>query len=525
MSSSRRCSSSLILSHPLSAVDHRLLHGCPTGSVPIEVWSALGRAFFSILWLNSFNGLRNVVRGAAENEKKLMGYHEALSEEYLTRAQNLQSGEDPEKSGHLQLGNTKRANLNMFRSMSETLSAASRTKIEVEILWLTESTDNTVAALITHHPKRKEVMQRLRENLTPRERMSLLNVGITELKMVYEKFANDQKTKPFAEAMKDAKRRAYHDYLKEQVVSAFSVPYDRKLIEGEQAAREQLLVGDSDLTTLYQCDTGPFSELAFDMGEDAGGLVRVRMSPTRLSRLRRMAYIVMFIGLVMTVSILWLGFGTYQLLTAEFDTTGEFINSPAVMLADEIFFPSIDCDASGPGGLYNRIIAVFMLVVWTPANCVGIVCFSAWVISLLLAAALTRDDVEDLMQALDPRNVEKYFESDVDVDAGDDIKDNLVKRERVAKLMWRTHVQLPAAMLVTTMEHLSQWGVTMATAIGSCFAFSVGLLPMAVAKDSFVAVVVLVTVGTLLPGTMLCESLRRRDLSLETPAKLSASGS
>lgn len=210
----------------------------------------------------------------------------------------------------------------------------------------------------------------------------------------------------------------------------------------------------------------------------------------------------------MFVVVFWISMGIFDLATGDFklsaggNTTS--MSTPA-RVTHRLFFASTDCNASGPGGIYNQILAVLMLAVWTPATCIGTISLCAWYISLFLATALAADDVDDLMTKLDPRDIEKSFGS-VDKEAGE-VPDNDVNRYVVEReITWRNNVQLPAALLVSTMEQLSLWGVSMAMAIGSCIALSIGLMPMAMAMGSTTGIVALIAVGTLLPGAMICES-------------------
>lgn len=240
-------------------------------------------------------------------------------------------------------------------------------------------------------------------------------------------------------------------------------------------------------------ETGPFTKLAFDRGPL--GRERVKMKANKFNRLRCMTAFLMIIGLLLFCAVLLLSYGTWELRAAGFDSE----HLPGVArLSQAMFFPPAECTASGPGSSneYNQIYAVLLLVIWTPATCIGTIVFPLWVISLLLGTELASDDVYDVMRQLQPTNIKQNFAS------GGHDKEAIDQNWK----NWQRLVELPAAELVATMEYLSNWGVSMGFAIASCIAFSIGLLPTAVAMHSRGTMVVLIATATVLPGTIMCAS-------------------
>ena len=303
-----------------------------------------------------------------------------------------------------------------------------------------------------------------------------------------------------------AKERAVQDHLDNETVRTLQKTFTQRTVEEidtteqeegtDTGSTSELSSGRSQAETERKqklsklISAGPFVTLAFDVYDS--GLVRVRMKNKKLQSLKRMSAFILFLGLLIFIAVFWLSLGTLELLLANFDSTGL---PSAARLSHAIFFPPTECDASGPGGgvYLNQIYAVLMLAIWTPATCIGAVVLTLWVISLNLATALVADDIDDLIRELDPGCVAKYFAQEG------------ASLENVAN--WKRKVELPGAMLVSTMEQLSSWGVAMGLAIISCACLSVGLLPTAVATRSHETMVVLVLIGTLLPALIVCELL------------------
>jgi hypothetical protein len=101
--------------------------------------------------------------------------------------------------------------------------------------------------------------------------------------------------------------------------------------------------------------------------------------------------------------------------------------------------------------------------------------------------ALANDDIEDLMKDLIPSNVRTKYSTD-------DLEQN--------QLNWQREAELPGVMLVVTMQQLSHWGPGMGQALIFCLLFSLGLVPTAVAADSWV-VVLIASITLMLPLTIL----------------------
>lgn len=540
----------------------RLFYDCPTASRSIETLFGLGMFVFSFLWVNMFHGLRCVVRGADKNQKRLETDHPILVEQYCEELHKLHRTQSAKLNDRVdqQTGEKKAEEVAGETQMSEGRAPVKSVRIAHAVVdsmltsqdfpktlcrktsrrqgqhvdhpveemfkWLIEDTGRTTAALRSDIEGHATVMRHLREHLTARERMRLFDDYKSDLAGVYEVENENQETADgnAGQLIATAKTKAYNDFVKEIVVDIYHRQFVTRLWnagddnreDDEQTEQDTLDAGEPSeqaRTKKQQEDVreklnewGPFRELAFDVDEN--GYVRVRMKMSRLNNLHRMTRLIIFLGLVMFVVVFWISMGIFDLATGDFklsaggNTTS--MSTPA-RVTNRLFFASTDCDASGPDGIYNQILAVLMLAVWTPATCIGTISLCAWYISLFLATALAADDVDDVMMKLDPRDIEKSFGS-VDEEEGempDDDGNRYVEQE----ITWRNNVQLPAALLVSTMEQLSLWGVSMAMAMGSCIALSIGLMPMTMAMGSTKEIGALIAVGTLLPGAMICESL------------------
>eukprot|EP01043_Picozoa_sp_COSAG02_P048861 COSAG02_NODE_4848_length_4907_cov_7.395383_2_plen_358_part_00 len=247
--------------------------------------------------------------------------------------------------------------------------------------------------------------------------------------------------------------------------------------------------------------TGPFTKLAFDRTDT--GIERVKMKQGRLRRLRYLSAVTVCVGLMLFLSVLMISLGTWELLRADFDSTG--LPWPA-RFSQSIFFPKPGCEASGLGEFtsYNKIYAALLLSIWTPATCIGTIVLPLWLISLLLGTELASDDVFDLIYELEPRYIKQHFSEQSDI-REESVQGNLEKRHR-NMVNWQRKVEMPATELVATMECLNAWGLPMGFAIGSCMAFSLGILPTAVAMHSDELMMFLIATATVVPGIILCAS-------------------
>ena len=86
--------------------------------------------------------------------------------------------------------------------------------------------------------------------------------------------------------------------------------------------------------------------------------------------------------------------------------------------------------------------------------------------TLQLSVVLAADDVGDLMRALHPMTVESNFKGPADSEG---------------EANWHAKIQVPGAMLVSTMLELSEWGPSMGIALVSCTVTSLGLFPFSIA--------------------------------------------
>ena len=112
-----------------------------------------------------------------------------------------------------------------------------------------------------------------------------------------------------------------------------------------------------------------------------------------------------------------------------------------------------------------------------PACALTALVWPAWLLSLQLGTILAKDDVDDLMKELGPQAARTLYI----VDEG----------------TWQRNVELPGAMLVPTLDRLSEWGPAMGMATIGCWSFTLGLLPTAVAKEHTTLLVVLALIAIL----------------------------
>ncbi len=520
----------------------------------------MGQFFFSVLWANVFTGLRQVVKGAKDNARLL---EEDIATECLigdvdvpirnTLQWLLTEFEDSSRSRLFMLLQYEREeHEKVMQEIRSRLTARKRVTLlrqfepELGQMYYEELRKLADAKGATrqdgdalneeNYPEPLHVEETLdfrstgthtTQRTTMRTvigKVSAINAAKSALVRAHLKRARDQavlenlKNHTERTFRKTFKKRTLHEHEEEgheedgsedERESARAL--NRKDIPAQtETDREQQAELKQDREKKFQrlMSAGPLVTLAFDMYES--GLVRVRMNSQKLNGLRHMSAFILFLGLMILIAVFWLSLGTLELLVADFDSTGL---ASAARLSQAIFFPPTECDASGPaGGIYlNQIYAVLMLVIWTPATCIGAIVLPLWVISLLLATALVGDDIHDLMQELDPAHVAKLFATErADVDNAAAHVAKLFAKERADvdnAANWMRRVDLPGALLVSTMEQLSSWGVAMGLAIISCVCLSVGLLPTAVATRSYETMGLLVAIATLFPGTIVCELL------------------
>lgn len=494
----------------------------------------MGQFFFSVLWVNVFSGLRKVAKGAKSNAQVL---EEDMRSECIdndaqiieTVCWLLRSAEnesfsgsrlfqllDPAEDGHEAVMHdfrgflSARKRVTLLRQFDQVLGQ--RYKEELQSNWtpsdggqpprgdeLQPEPSVSPTSLLSWTQGGRDA--HVATQVASANRMSAFRgAGQHVRSQIRKKKDLDSFTDNLVRSrLENALDQALLDQLHNETVRTLRRTFKERVLEEsehEESADETSQLGPR----LTQADkereeklnkligAGPFVTLAFDLYD--GGHVRVRMKSGKLRSLKRMSAFVLFLGLLIFVGVFWLSMGTLELLQSDFDSTGL---PSAARLSHAIFFPPTDCDASGPGGgvYLNQIYAVLMLLVWTPATCIGAAVLPLWVISLLLATSLVADDIDDVMQELDPAHVAKYFAKE---GAG-----------AASVANWKRKVELPGVILVSTMEQLSSWGVSMGLTIISCVCLSIGLLPTAVATRSYETMAVLAIIATVLPGTIMCE--------------------
>jgi hypothetical protein len=138
--------------------------------------------------------------------------------------------------------------------------------------------------------------------------------------------------------------------------------------------------------------------------------------------------------------------------------------------------------------------------------CVAAAVWPVWLLSLQVGVVFAADGVADLMRVLDPEKVTRDFvKTPV---AGEDTESpyrhghtattgsDVLTASQAAE-NWKTEVECPGAMLVSTMEELSAWGAAMSWSIIGCLAASLGMLPTAVADDDRLMIGVLIVLTSL----------------------------
>ena len=161
----------------------------------------------------------------------------------------------------------------------------------------------------------------------------------------------------------------------------------------------------------------------------------------------------------------WYADVTSPLYSPYFANEANHISIISAKWASEVFFPPQDCIGSDLLTTY----AYALLFIWLPSCVIASVVWPLWMLSLQLATVLAADDVDDLMKMLDPLTSTVDFSGP----AGSE-----------GARRWQTRVELPAAMLVTTLEELSTWGPSMGTAIVAMTVTALCLIPTAVATNS-----------------------------------------
>ena len=205
-------------------------------------------------------------------------------------------------------------------------------------------------------------------------------------------------------------------------------------------AKQAAVKADSDSKFRSGGESGPFCALAFNLDVNR---TRCKLTQSHYHQLQKYcAVCAVFGAFLLSVTCLAVT-GVIELCFQDFDIehSGTTWNETvAAFTVDELFFADRRC----VGATAGRVQGWLMLILWSPGCVVASVVWPLWMISLQLGTTLANDDVEDLMRKLDPTNVRQRFSTL-----------HRLNSER----NWQREVALPGALLVSTMEELSHWGL------------------------------------------------------------------
>jgi hypothetical protein len=210
--------------------------------------------------------------------------------------------------------------------------------------------------------------------------------------------------------------------------------------------------------------TGPLSLLSFAAGLD---LERTKLRPDVDTSIHQWRNFLGLLGIGLIVAAVMMASGVVELLVSDFNRSDLSVVGDA---ANQMFFPDVGCVSNTT----LRIYGYTLLVLWVPAALVSAMVWPLWLLSLQLGVVLASDDVEDLMRDCGPDDVKQYLDDDK------------------GRTLWKRKVELPAAMLVSSLEELSAWGPAMFASTIGCWGFTIFMLPMAAATDSLALWVMLV---------------------------------
>jgi hypothetical protein len=202
--------------------------------------------------------------------------------------------------------------------------------------------------------------------------------------------------------------------------------------------------------------TGPLSLLSFAGGLD---LERVMLRPDEDASVHQWRNFLGLLGIGLIVAAVMMASGVVELLLSDFDRSELSVVGG---VANQMFFPDDGCVSNTTLRMYGYTL----LVLWVPAAIVSAVVWPLWLLSLQLGVVLANDNVEDLMRDCGPDDVKQYLE------------------DGKGQKLWKRQVELPAAMLVSSLEELSAWGPAMFASTIGCWGFTIFMLPMAAATDS-----------------------------------------
>ena len=241
--------------------------------------------------------------------------------------------------------------------------------------------------------------------------------------------------------------------------------YEAAYIKRNEAAKGNgVWMGSSD-------EHGPFVTLAFEGGRNS--LERVRIGKKHHKALRRWLWSMAAFALCMLYATLIIG-------TGFMDIDNQFHKSAGLVLKEEdadphtltlqmahLIYPPPGCVVSPK---FETAYSILLLAIVVPAGCINSVVLPAWILTLQLATVLAADNIADMMERLDPT----HFFVDLQICKLDNT--GSVDGRRAA---WYERVQVPGALLVTTMHKLCDWNTSMSVLIfGSILQF-IGIYPYA----------------------------------------------
>lgn len=140
----------------------------------------------------------------------------------------------------------------------------------------------------------------------------------------------------------------------------------------------------------------------------------------------------------------------------------------------DLFVPVSGCITTKTEDIY-----IWLLVtVWGTAALLTSFAMPAWLLSLQLASTLAADSVYDVMQS-----VGRLVHCDSRESSGS-LQQHPLDPQILTQSGWDQKVQIPVAMLIQTMRHLSQWGRPMACTVGACWTFVLCSVPTVVATKN-----------------------------------------